>query len=125
MPIEMKPVETIKDRLGFDADGKIQLFVTNNCARRMDKYVPFDTGTLAETVMLDGKPTENVGKDKITYSTPYAKIVYHGVRGDKELNYHTDKHELAGPYWDQRMISAEIDDIIEETEKYMKRGGKK
>ena len=123
MPIQMKPVETIKNRLGFDSDGKIQLFVTNDCARRMDKYVPFDTGTLAETVMINGKPTGNVAKDKITYSTPYAKVVYYGIRNGKSINYHTDKHELAGPYWDQRMVSAEIDTIIEETEAYMKRGG--
>lgn len=112
MPVGFKPTSQIKARLGLDPNGPTQRFFTHTCRVHMDKYVPFDTGILANTAYE--------GKDYIVYQTPYAKVVYYGVRNGKELHYNTDKHTLAGPYWDRRMVSAEIDDVIEETKQYMR-----
>lgn len=124
MPVKMKPTSVIKARLGIQNGGSVHAFFTATCAKAMDKYVPFDEGTLAETVIFEGQPTKNVTVDTITYETNYAKIVYYGVRNGKKLNYHKDKHELAGRYWDKRMWSAEKDDIVKQVQDYINRGGK-
>lgn len=125
MPIQMKPTSQIKARLGIQNGGPIHAFFTATCAKAMDKYVPFDEGTLAETVIFEGQPTKNVTVDTITYETNYAKTVYYGVRNGKTLNYHTDKHELAGPYWDKRMWSAQKDSIVKQVQKEVERRGGK
>lgn len=113
MAVGFKPTSRIKAKLGIEANGRVQKFFTHSCRVHMDKYVPFDTGTLADTAYE--------GANYIIYQTPYAKVVYFGVRNGKEIHYHLDKHALAGPYWDRRMVSAEINDVISETKKYMRR----
>lgn len=125
MPVRMKPTSQIKARLGIQNGGPIHAFFTATCAKAMDKYVPFDTGSLAETVIFEGQPTKNVTVDTITYEQPYAKVVYYGVRNGKTLNYHTDMHELAGPYWDKRMWSAQKDSIVKQVQKEVERRGGK
>lgn len=114
MPVRMKPTSQIVASLGLEPTGRIQKFFTHTCRIHMDKYVPYDTGTLANTV--DERDTY------IIYDQEYAKVVYYGVREGKELNYKTDKHLLAGPYWDKRMVSAEMNDIIEEVQARIGRG---
>lgn len=124
MPVKMKPASVIKANLGIQKKGPAHAFFTSTCAKAMDKYVPFDTGTLAGTVIKDGQPTDNVGVDAIVYDQKYAAVVYYGVRNGKELNYHTDKHTLAGPYWDKRMWSAQKDSIVKQVQAFVDRGGK-
>ena len=116
MPVKMKPTSVIKANLGIEPNGKVQKFFTNTCYRYMDKYVPMDTGTLRETVAL----TEST----ITYEQPYAGYQYYGERKDgshKVSNYTTPG---TGPYWDKRMVSAEMQDIVKEVQDYVNRGGK-
>ena len=125
MPVKLKPTSVIKARLGIEPNGQVQKLFTATCAKKMDKYVPFDEGTLAETVIIDGQPTRNVTENTITYEMPYARYVYYGVsKNGKPLNYHTDKHQLAGKYWDKRMVSAEMQDVVKEVQNYVNRGGK-
>lgn len=124
MSVELKPHSVIKARLKVNNKGPVQAFLTATCAKAMDKYVPMDTGTLAETVILNGQPTTNVKKDRITYAQKYANYVYKGVsRNGNALHYHTDKHKWAGPYWDDRMISAEGKRVVRDVQKYIERGG--
>lgn len=106
MPVKINPASVIKARLGIQVNGKVQRIFTHTCRLHMNKYVPFDTGTLATTV--DERPNE------IIYDQPYAKVVYYGIKDGKKINYQTDKHPLAGPYWDRRMWSAEGQDVIKE-----------
>ena len=81
----------------------------------MDKYVPMDTGALSETL--------DVGADYITYEQPYAHYQYKGIsQSGKPLNYSTEKHAYAGSYWDKRMVSAEMNDVIKEVQEYVNRG---
>ena len=124
MPVKMQPTSVIKANLGIDTNGKVQKFFTQTCAIHMDKYVPFDTGTLAETVVKNGNTTDNVTTNEIIYDQEYAEIVYKGVRNGKPLHYQTDKHSLAGPYWDKRMVSAEMQDVVKEVQDYIDKGGK-
>lgn len=115
MPVKMKPISTIKANLGIEPNGRVQKFFTNTCYKHMDKYVPMDTGNLRTIVDLD--------KDTITYESPYAKYQYKGMREDGShvvKNYTTPG---TGPYWDKRMVSAEMEQIVKEVQKYV--GGKR
>ena len=83
--------------------GDTQLFLANTCFRRMHKYVPFDTGTLASTVSI--KP------GSVTYEVPYAHKQYTTNKGKG----------LRGKYWDRKMVSAEKELVIKEVETYAKK----
>ena len=114
MSAKIKPTSVIKANLGIEPNGKVQKFFTNTCYRYMDKYVPKDNGLLREIVTL----TSN----SITYEQEYAHAQYIGeVNGGKVVNYTTPG---TGPYWDKRMVSAEIQDIVKEVQDYVNRGGK-
>lgn len=115
MPLKVNPTSTIKLRLGINPNGKVQKFFTNTCYKRMDKYVPMDKGDLRTIVTL--------GDDTITYEMKYAKYQYKGMRedGSRVIKRHTTPG--TGPYWDKRMVSAEMPQIIEEVQKYV--GGRK
>lgn len=115
MPVKIKPTSQIKARLGLEPNGRVQKFFTNSCYKHMDKYVPKDEGNLR--INVDIQPTS------ITYESPYARYQYIGMRDDGSRvvkNYTTPG---TGTYWDKRMVSAEIDDVVKEVQDYV--GGKK
>lgn len=125
MPVKMQPTSVIKANLGIEPNGKVHKFFTQTCAIHMDKYVPFDTGILAGTVVKGNVTTNNVTDDQIIYDQEYAHYVYEGIsKNGNPLNYHTDKHPLAGRHWDKRMVSAEMQDIVKEVQDFIDRGGK-
>ena len=114
MSAKIKPTSVIKANLGIEPNGKVQKFFTNTCYRYMDKYVPKDNGLLREIVTIDS--------NSITYEQEYAHAQYIGeVNGGKVTNYTTPG---TGPYWDKRMVSAEIQDVIAEVQNYVNKGGK-
>ena len=57
----------------------------------------------------------------ITYEMPYAKYQYYGERedGSHKVTHYTTPG--TGSYWDERMISAEGPDLIQEVEDYIRR----
>lgn len=114
MPVKMQPTSEIKARLGIEPNGRVQKFFTNTCYKHMDKYVPMDEGNLRSNV--------SINNDSITYESPYARYQYYGIREDgthEVKNYTTPG---TGPYWDKRMVSAEMEDIVREVQNYI--GGK-
>lgn len=114
MPVKLKPTSTIKARLGIEPNGRVQRFFTNTCYKHMDKYVPQDNGDLRTVV--------DIQPDSITYESPYAEYQYYGMRKDGThvvKNYTTPG---TGPYWDKRMVSAEMQDVVKEVQDYI--GGK-
>ena len=115
MSVYIKPVGQIKAKLGLNLNGPVQSFFTASCYRHMDKYVPMDKGDLRINVALLS--------DEIVYESPYAKYQYKGIREDgthEVKNYTTPG---TGPYWDERMVSAEINDVVKEVEDYIKYHG--
>lgn len=116
MPVKIKPTSVIKARLGIEPNGRVQKFFTNTCYKHMDKYVPQgDTSNLRTIVDLTSST--------ITYEMPYAHYQYIGMREDGThvvKNYTTPG---TGTYWDKRMVSAEMQDIVKEVQNYI--GGKK
>lgn len=116
MKIRMKPTSVIKARLGINPGGRVRKFLTNTCYQHMDKYVPMDEGNLRTNVSIE--------TSRIIYESPYASYQYYGQRADgshKVRNYTTPG---TGPYWDKRMVSAEMNDVIMEVQDYINRGGK-
>ena len=109
----LKPISEIKANLGIEPNGRVQKYFTARCYQHMDKYVPKDTGNLRENVILDS--------DSITYQSPYAHAQYVGYTKGPVLNYTTPG---TGPYWDKRMVSAEIQDVVKECQAFINRGGK-
>ncbi len=114
MPVRLQPTSKIKARLGIDPNGKVQKFFTNTCYKHMDKYVPMDEGNL--------RINANIQPNSITYESVYAQYQYHGIRqdGTHEVKQYTTPG--TGPYWDKRMMSAEMDDVVKEVQDFI--GGK-
>ena len=116
MPVKMQPTSVIKANLGIEPNGKVQKFFTNTCYRYMDKYVPKDNGILRENVTIDS--------NSITYEQPYAGYQYYGERKDgshKVTNYTTPG---TGSYWDKRMVSADMQNVVAEVQNFINKGGK-
>lgn len=108
--MEMKPVSVIKVRLGIEPGGKVEKFFTDTCYNHMDKYVPMDRGNLREVVFK--------GDNYIDYLVPYAHYQY--VNQFPEDHYTTPG---TGPYWDKRMVSAEMDQVLKEVQEEVRKNG--
>ena len=91
------------EKYGMQEGGNTQLFLANDCFKRMHKYVPFDTGTLASHATV--KP------GSVTYEEPYAHKQYTTNKGKG----------IRGKYWDKKMIANEKGLIIKEVEAYAKK----
>lgn len=122
--VEMRPISQIIQAHGMGRNGAVQRFVTNTINRRITRYMPYRSGTLATKLKFIKSPT------KIEVVAPYAKYTYYGkvMEGsppkrvtDRPLNYTKTFHPLAGPFWDRRLIQAEGKAIAKETEKYIGR----
>lgn len=114
MPVKMRNISQIKANLGIEPNGRVQKFFTHTCRKHMDKYVPMDKGDLR--TIIDEQP------NKIIYEMPYASYQYHGQREDETHKINPENYTTpgTGPYWDRRMVSAEMDSVIKETKKYMR-----
>lgn len=115
--VKLNNLDTIKERLGINVNGRVQQYLQNTCYRYMDKYVPRKDGNLRRDVDLSDP-------NKIVYNSKYAEYQYYGQREDGThvvSNYTTAG---TGKYWDRRMMSAEGEDLINKVQKYINRGGK-
>lgn len=146
MQIKLKPVSTIKSSLGIQQYGPAHKYFADRCKNYMNaKYVPEKNGPLVNTSFVDNQCN-------IVYPQEYAHYQYKGklyvdpitnkgaffsedygywsrpksqgipkVPTDTNLNY---TKAGTGPYWDKRMVSAEMQKIEKEMEIYIKRGCK-
>lgn len=126
--LEMKATDImIKDR-GLGLNGKVQKFVDSEAIRLMRPYTPALTGTLADSATRGTK----IGSGEINQTTPYARFQYYGkvmvssvtgspwarrgeskVLTDRDLQYSTAMHPLAGKMWFERMKADKKDEILE------------
>ena len=93
----------IVSKYGMETNGNLHLFLANSCFRRMQKYVPFDTGALSTTA--------TVKAGSVTYEMPYAHRQYTTNKGKG----------IRGKYWDKKMIANERDVLSREVENEAKR----
>ena len=92
----------IIDKFGLQKDGSASLFLANTCFRRMEKYVPWQTGNLATTVTV--KP------GKVIYEQEYAHRQFISNKGKG----------IRGKRWDLAVKNNESHQIAQEVEKYIK-----
>ena len=117
MSVKLQPISVIKARLGIKPNGRVQRFLTNTCYKHMDKYVPMSDLESAG----DLRTIVDIQPNSITYESPYAHAQYVGFTKGPVKNYTTPG---TGPYWDKRMVSAEMQDVVREVQNYVNRGGK-
>lgn len=104
--IKLDSTDKIKRRLGIEKYGRVQLFLTTEATRRMDKYVPKDTGIL--------KNSHDIEPGKVTYYQLYA-----------EKQFYTNKGKgYRGKRWDLKMLSAEKKILTRDVQNYINRGAK-
>ena len=101
----------IIDKFGLQEEGNVQLFLANDCFRRMAKYTPWDTGTMATDVTVKPK--------KIIYNQEYAVYQYDGITKGQVTHYSNNYTGLRGKEWDKRMYNNEKDIIAREVEDYI------
>lgn len=85
---------------------KAQYAFSQEAARLIDPFVPFDTGTLKNSVNQASKFDEGL----LVYNTPYARKQYYLHEQGSDLRGDTG---LRGSYWGQRAIAAHKDELIQ------------
>lgn len=89
--VEIDDLNKISKRI-FDDD--VGLFTAETWAKEFNKYVPMDTGTLAQSYTT--KPYQ------VIYTQRYSHYQWEGLSNSgKSLNYNKEKHNLAGSHWEQ------------------------
>lgn len=99
----------IQFRPGFQADmdagiAKTQYAFSQKVAATVDRYVPFATGTLKNSV----NQASDFKNGLLVYNTPYARKQYYLHEQGKGL--HGD-NGLRGSYWGQRAIADHKDEL--------------
>lgn len=141
MEVRFKPVGEIKARLGIEPNGRVQRYFQDACYRYMDKYVPREDGNLRKNVDLSNP-------NYIVYQSPYAHYMYEGKVMGPNIPIKNEAGEITGyfspkgkpkhytgepiiyhtagtgDHWDERMKSAEMDDLIDEVQNFVNRGGR-
>ncbi len=119
-------VGTMLKKRGLEPNGRVQLLFTSRCAAEMDPYIPMQQGIL--------KNTRQIGTDKVTFNSPYAKFQYYGkvMIGVKSRSAYADKGELKvvtdrdlkyngapkrGKLWDKRMWADKKNKILSDVAK--------
>lgn len=107
------PIVDLKFRFrpGFQADmdagfQKAQYAFSQQAAKTVDPYVPFDTGALKNSV----NQASDFKGGKLVYNTPYARKQYYQHAQGSDLRGDTG---LRGSYWGQRAIAAHKDELIQ------------
>ena len=113
MSVYIDSLETIKKKLKIDENGEAQAFLTETCYKAMDKYVPKRDGNLRTVVDLR--------QNTITYESDYAEYQYYGERQDGSHKVHNNTTPGTGPYWDKRMISADMGSVVKQVQDYIRR----
>ena len=101
----------LRFRPGFQADmdagfQRAQYTFSQQVAKAVDPYVPFDTGTLKNSV----NQASDLKGGKLVYNTPYGRKQYYLHAQGTDLHGDTG---LRGSYWGQRAIAAHKDDLIQ------------
>ena len=121
--VNMDDVGTMLRRRGLEPNGRVQKLFSVVCARKMDPYVPMQSGLM--------KNARIIGTDSVTYPGPYAKFDYNGkvMLGieshsayanlgerkevtDRDLQYHGAPKR--GPFWDRRMWADKKSEVVNE-----------
>lgn len=147
--VKIKSAGQVLAQRGLQPGGSAQAFHTQNVMRRIQKYMPFKTGSLIKLMQIQ---SPDMTKPYIVIDAPQARYLYYGklmvdpitrkgafynpdtdrfwsrpgvskVLTDTPLNYNTAKNPLAGPFWDRRLKGAEGEVMTAELQAYINRIG--
>lgn len=134
-------------KAGLQKQGPAQKLLDKLVVDWNQKYVPFETGTLARSPYA----VSAFGSGQIIYPGPYAHYQYYGeVYGPnipiidsntgllhfvspkgkkkhptgKQLKYSTEMNALAGSHWFDRMKADHLKDIVKEVEDFVRHQNK-
>ena len=132
--------DTIAKNKGLDLHGRAQVFHTQNCLRRIVKYMPYGPVNGGGLIKLTVAQT-NVREPVIITKAPQARFLFHGrlMLGDETnrawarkgetkhvvstpLSYTKTKNQMAGARWDKALSTNEGAALAADLEKFMKRG---
>ena len=133
-------------RKGLAQDGRVQMFHTQNCLRRIKRYMPFLSGATYKITVAQ----TNIRKPEIVTDVPYARYLYYGkamvnsktgkgpalIPGvgyrykkgtilkptDRDLKYTTTKNPNAGPFWDRALVANEGKALVADLQRYINSG---
>jgi hypothetical protein len=124
----MKATDIMMKKRGLLPMGNVQKFIDQETIRLMAPYTPFRAGMLEKGATLGTK----IGSGEINQIAPYARFQYYGkvmvsaitgspwasrgekkILTDKDLQYDTSRHPLAGKMWFERMKSDKKNEILE------------
>ncbi len=148
MDTRIQPPARIMRKLGVNATGRVQSFLTARVLLRMRRYMPWREGVLANS------QTAQYGASTIVVNAPQARYLYHGVKmrdpngggpfplkdedgnftGEfryrkgahpvptgEPLQYTHTTNPLAGPFWDRTLVQHEGRLIAREVTEYARR----
>jgi len=124
-------IDIVPDRIlkahGLEKGGRVQKFVDSESIRLMSPYTPYLHGDLEKSVVIGTV----IGSGILSYNSPYARFQYYGkvmidpktgstwaplhgkkVVTDRELEYQTSRHPLAGKKWFDRMKEDKSEQIL-------------
>ena len=131
-------------RKGLGANGRVQMFHTQNVLKRIKKYMPYRTGATYKITVAQ----TNIAKPEIVTDVPYGKYLYYGkvmidpklgvagfmtpegwrsrkdctkVLTDRDLQYTRTKNPRAGAYWDRTLSACEGKAIAADLQRYLNR----
>jgi len=139
MPMQIKVESNINipKNLAKVRDEAFWLFGASTYHKLMSPYVPFETGTLDETVKIKGEEM----KGEVEYFAPHAHYIYEGklmvdpetgssyakkdskkVYTGKSLNVSKKKHSLASVRWDKAAEPTQKEKLIAFMQSYADSG---
>lgn len=144
--VKINPASKVLKDHGLNASGDVQMFHTQNVLRRIQKYMPYRSGYMIKRMIA----ATDIRKPQIVVPGPEARMLYHGkvmvdpktgaagfltedgwksrrgvpkVVSNRDIQYTKTKNPEAGPYYDRRLVAAELPVMREELQSYIKRGG--
>ena len=127
-------IEELLRSAGLNDDGLIQTFHTQNVLRRIQRYMPFESGALIKLTILQ----TDIRKPVIITRAPQAHYLYRGklyvdpetksawsrkdvvkVETKRDLTYNKKKNERAGSEWDKRLMEYEGEAITADLQRYI------
>lgn len=137
--VEINSVPIVTKFANMQNDSDLMLLINDAFAKELNPYVPMQTGTLSQSVIITPEYVE--------YTQPYAHYQYTGIvygpnypimeggvitgwfsppgKGSKHptgalINYSQDFHPLATHHWDKAMMRDRGKEFTKEVEKLIK-----